>query len=520
MINIDSKSKENELTDCDLKQMDYGNKEIIKTHFFQDIAEYLNKRDKISLLSVSNNFVAEIFQFIQINLSLKNINKLILEHPNIRIHKILDSYKNIRTLDLVSLKFNSFETSLLEKVISNNSHLIERLNLTNLEFETQEDLEQVYRLLNKIPKIKELHIQGVSNRDRLILHLEKNSKRFNFFKFIEIIKIDNLPLSQILYLLEAFKGNKLKEIYIENCSLDEELSSVVNLLNSTISERLQVLSLSYNGLCSALALNSLKNIIDNMVNIRVLILRGLWFNSVLALRLTESLKNLKHLEKIDLFQSKYLFEDTYGIPSSFHLGFKNLCAVKILDLTDCGVRSSNLDKLLAEIENPHLLEELNLTKNYFNSEFSQVLLQHAVKLRNLRHLNISINARIGSKGINQLLQNLDHFKELRTLLMVSCGIYLKHIYTALISFAFAKKIFNLSKLEYIDLMLSSFSQKEFLSMIKDMESESNNSLSDKSAYEPIKLKLKFKRDITQCSFYEKAKTQLEMLYNRHDLTIK
>jgi hypothetical protein len=63
----------------------------------------------------------------------------------------------------------------------------------NLEYEQYNYVERLYYMVNNLSNLTEISLGGIGNRDRLVLHIEKNNKKLSPVKKynIAITKIDS-----------------------------------------------------------------------------------------------------------------------------------------------------------------------------------------------------------------------------------------------------------------------------------------------------------------------------------------
>lgn len=494
--NLEKKQNSSEMIDSDLR-------ERIRDNFIFEIAEYLMKKEKIALREVSKSFEKEIFSQLQINIFLKrNIQNDDFNNSNLDLKKILKFYQKMEKIRVESIILNNKNIELLEEILKQNVNSLKIIHLMNLEYEQYEYVERLYSVINELKNLSEISFGGIGNRDRLILHIEKNNKEFSFRNNIKVLKIDNLPLSQIQFLLDYF--NKYSEITIENCSLDEDISLLTQKLTN---KKLTKIHLPLNGFSSNVALENIKTILHSQDNLNELSLKGVWFKSVYSLY-TE-FQILNNLEKLDLSGSKYFFSD-FGLEST--MIFKHLIHLTSLDLSDSRMRTGNLENLLKSM-NPMLsesLQELNLMKNMLNHECFDVLLNSIDKIRKLKTLNLGFNPQIGNKGFNIFAENCEKFK-LNFIDLRGCGIFIKLAQNAF-NLIFFKKKHDLKRMEF------------FYNTIKDCDYESlvrttYSFLVSNPNVNPINLNIYFK---FKCNLelQKKLEVELDFIYKKYNMVIR
>jgi len=283
--NLEKKPSSPEKIDTDLR-------ERIRDNFIFEIAEYLMKKEKIALREVSKEFEKEIFSQLQINIFLKkNSENNDFNHNNLDLMKILKFYQKMEKLRIESITLNEKNVELLEAIMKQNVNSLKILHLMNLDYQDYDYVERLYSVINQLKCLTEISFGGIGNRDRLILNIEKNNKELSFKNNIKVLKIDNLPLTQIQFLLDYFP--KYSEITIENCSLDEDISQLTQKLTN---KKLSKIHLPLNGFSSYVALDNIKTILHCQDNLTEISLKGIWLNQFIPyiqnFRYSEIWKNL------------------------------------------------------------------------------------------------------------------------------------------------------------------------------------------------------------------------------------
>jgi hypothetical protein len=494
--NLEKKPSSPETIDTELR-------ERIKDNFIFEIAEYLMKKEKIALREMSKEFEKEIFSQLQINIFLKkNSENDDFNHNNLDLMKILKFYQKMEKLRVESITLNEKNVELLEAIMKQNVNSLKILHLMNLDYQNYDYVERLFDVINQLKCLTEISFGGIGNRDRLILNIEKNNKELSFKNNIKVLKIDNLPLTQIQFLLDYFP--KYSEITIENCSLDEDISQLTQKLTN---KKLNKIHLPLNGFSSNVALDNIKTILHSQDNLTEISLKGIWFKSVYSLY-TE-FQIFSNLEKLDLSGSKYFFSE-FGLEST--IIFKHLTHLRSLDLSDCRMRTNNLESLLKNI-NPKLsdsLQELNLMKNLLNFECFNVLIENLNKINNLKTLNLGFNSQIGNKGFNIFAENCDKFK-LNSIDLRGCGIFVKLAQNSFNNIMFKKK----HELKRIEFYYNTLKDSDYEAFVKSTYSYLNSNVDVESLN--LKIFFKFKSNL---ELQKKLEGELDFIYKRYNLVLR
>lgn len=416
-------------------------KEIIYNNFMLEIGKYLLKNEKINLRQVSKHYAFNVFPLFSISLNVKNKHDIDNYLPKkIKFSKIFNNFCYVEKLNLENIYVEKEMLTGLDLIFNNNFNRIKILSLVNLEYQGMIAIGELEKLLDNLTNLEELKIANIGNRDKLFINTERNFINLKMFSQVKTLKIDNIPLKQIIYLINAFEN--LENLCIENCSLDEDLAQVEQNLNKKGRKALNLksLNLSQNGLSSQTAMESLKKILINQKNLECLILRGLWFQEIYPLN--EEFKVLEKLNFLDFTGSKNIFN---GVNSITCLSF--LKNIRILNLDDCRMDDEDLLKLLHKFKakNYTNLEELNLIRCLLTDDSIKNILDYSESLENLRVLNFNFNHRITEKGFNLFLDNFSKLKSLNVLNLRNTGISLKYSIKSLCNF-----IVNFSKLKKIN----------------------------------------------------------------------
>lgn len=481
---------------------------IVFTNFIYDISVFLTKKEKMMLRQINMGICHETFSEFQINLIFRKKNELEeFNSENMDLKKITDHYKNTEELTIENITLNENTLSALDTIIENNSTRIRSLTLNNIDYGSNENCGQLINIFNKLKSLTEFSIGNIGNRDKLIIHLIKHNKAFLWADQIKVLKIDNIMLNQICDILILFLN--ISDLTIQNCSLDEDLQLIAKCIIDKFKENFLVhLDLSYNGLSSIAARDSLKQILRHNQLIQRLSLKGLWFQSVGQLE--EELKSMKNLTFLEMIGSKNIFDDV----NSFVL-FTGTNHLKVLNLGDSRLDDEDLNRMLGYLHpaNASSLEELNIFRSFVTNSAIDILIKYKDKLNSLQILNLSFNQKLGAKGLNMLCENILLFPNLKQIFMRNCGIILKHSFGHLIDLIFHKP----RQLEIFELYFSSFNASEYLSFIEQVYKASNNLTSEIDIRLKIWLKINF---ATNKDLFKKSENLREFLYKRHNLMIR
>lgn len=432
-----------------------------------------------------------------------------LNQKSLCLKTVAKLYQNVDRLTIEGVKIDENIINALDLVIENNKHKIQILELNDIDYNDDEYITKLFHILNKLKALREVKIGNVGNKDRLIHLLIENNYNFKFADQVKALKIDNILLSQIISILPMFKN--VEELSIENCSLDEDLSQVaVALKNTETKNKLRYLNLSYNGLSSSAAMESLKQIIRSHQDIQKLVLKGLWFKNIAQLK--EDLKHLSNLQSLEMVESKNIFDDLNSL--SVFAGMENL---KVLSLGDSSVDDADLRSMFQCLHssdcNHDNLEELNLYRSSLTNESINTLIAFKHKLKSLKYINFGFNQKITSAGLNQLCENAHLFPKLKHVDLRNCGIDLKKSANSLIELIRTKP----PVLEQIDLYFCGATQQDYISFIKSVHSESQQNKLPQDIR--LKLYLKLNRPSSK-DLFKKVEKYTEELYKRHNLIIR
>lgn len=409
-------------------QSNYGGylHQIIYNNFMYEIGSYLLKNEKIQLRQLNKHYLKNIFPLFSLFLNIRNRSEKDFLCSKIDLKFLFSNFCNIDKLNIESLKLNNTILKGIEILINENKKNIKVLSLSNVDYDGIDNICILESLIDKLEELEELKISNVGNRDKLLINLEKNEKKLRIFDKIKIIKLDNLPLTQITYILNNF--NRIDTLCIENCSLDEDLQVVESFINRKnknsndfVLKNLIGLNLSFNGLSSIIAIESLKKILINQKNLENLTLKGMWFHDIY--QLNEEFKLLERVTLLDLSASKNIFN---GLNSVYC--FCELKNLKILNLGDTRMEDSDLKKILESFKQKNMkcLEDLNLFRCLLTDETITHLSENYDVLENLKIINLTFNHGITEKGFNKLLDNIFKFKSLKHVNLRNTGINLKY----------------------------------------------------------------------------------------------
>jgi hypothetical protein len=473
-------------------------------NFILDISQYLNKKEKILLREVSKAYNLDILPHIPLNAKLSTNEEELQQNKNIDFNQIAKFYKNVEKLTLDKLSINEENILGIKSLMENNKDRINVLNLSNLECGGHTLIvEKVFNAINKIETLTDITLGGVGNDDQLISLLQENDINFVFADKITKLKIDNLKLNQIVFILDRFRY--IKELTIENCSLDEDLLLITKVILSN-NPRLTSLNLSFNGLSSPQALESLKSILKSQRQIRKLVLRGLWFYNISQLE--EEFNHLASLETVEFLASKYILNNICSL--NIFRGDR-LINLKSINLGDSRMESNHLDKLLANIKT-NKLEELNFFRCLLNNEVIEVLFKYVEKLQNLKVLNLSFNSKISSNGFNKLIDGIEQFKSLKHLDMRNTGVFIKYSQASLVNYITKREN---KCLELIDLCLNSINDNEYLNLVKNLCKK----LQELKEFTNLKIYFKL-HGIKNVEIQKKIESDLDYLYRNFNLLIR
>jgi len=429
--------------------------ERIFTNFILDISEFLPKKEKILLRELSKSFEQDIFSQFQVDLNMKRMCEVEEFNPkNYDLTKLLKYYKNVETLKIETIKLNKENFEALDHIINTNIKSIKYLSINNLEYDLLTDtyIEKLIQLFNKL-NISEIEIGCAGNPDQLFLYLEHHNISFGFSKKIKKLKIDNCPLAQLLFILNLFPN--VDDLTIKNCSLDEDLAAVADFMKK---KKYIDLKINRSGLSSNIALDSLRLILSNSVDLETLELKGLWIANMM--NMSSELQKLQKLTKFSLSGSKYLFSHLGISTESMFTKFDNL---KILDMRDTRMKDQNLDNILKAFSNQlsNTLEELIISKNLLSHDTADIIVANADKLKSLSYLDLGNNNQIRNKGFDTIIDNL-HLFNIKKLDMRGI-IFLKTSYDKLIKFLINNKD---NKLEQLILYFSKMNENEYNTFFK------------------------------------------------------
>lgn len=520
--------------DCNSKS------DTILFHFYQNILGYLCKFDRLNASLVNKQFYHIIFPNIHRALTLtskyhevhsdNDINSI---KTQVLLQNLNDSKSMFKHLELIAglenLKISNitFDSDLLSKIklVVENS-IIDVFSQSNLSFDSYQTLESYHTLLNQITAhITEFKIYGVSNKDKLVLHLEKNDKSLRFLA-LKSVTIDNLPISQIYYLLNtAFESRRLEieSLMIEHCALDEELGQLVNVMIKY--KNLKVLSLSNCGLSSYAAKDAFKLILNNLKSLTTLYIKGVWIECAQMVDLCETISKINSIEVLSFCHSGSLLTDSFGIESNFFRVLNGLNKITEFDLTDCKMRSLNVRRMLENLEECNNLRLLNLRKNYLDDDAISYFIESSSKLNHLSDLIISLNPMITTKGficlIKEMSDNQLTLRNLQLISCVSCRISFGQAYDNMIQLLFSRSQNELQLTPSIDMMFCDVKDKDIIHFLDAVLLTSNKSYETTKQHQQIKSFLKIKRDITsKADLFKKIQDKLLECYIRHNLTIK
>lgn len=529
--------------ECKLTSSNENKVDKVLYHFYPNILAYLCKNDRLNVSMIDKEFYNIIFPNIHPTLTLtskydqnevschnefnNSVKAQILVNS---INEPKQSFKNLdwvvglESLNLSNLTVDADLLKKVEKVVSNS--VIDVFSQSNISFDCYQSLEIYYNVLNEITAhISEIKVYGVSNKDKLILHLEKNNKKLNFLA-LKSVTLDNLPLSQISFMLETVldsRKGELERLMIEHCALDEELGHLVNSIAKY--KNLKVLSLSNCGLSSYAAKDAFKLILKNLKSLTTLFVKGVWIECAQMVDLCETISKINTIEVLNFSHSGSLLADSFGIESNFFRVLNGLNKITELDLTDCKMRSLNVRRLLDNLEISNNLRTLNLRKNYLDDDSISHLIEFNVKLTNLCDLVLSLNPMITTKGFITLIKEMSEnnllLGSLQTLSIVSCRIALGQSNESLIQLFFARSENESDYVPSIDMMFCDVKDKDIVQFLDLFLAKSDEKYKASKKYQQIKCFLKIKRDITaKADLLKKIETKLSKCYIRHNLTVK
>jgi len=397
-------------------------KEIVFNNFMFEIGNFLLKGEKMSLRQVNKHFANDVFPLFSLFLNLKNKHDVNDYLPKkFEFSNIFQNFCYVEKLNLENLFIDEAIIKGLKKIFENNYYKIKSLSLINLEYDGILIISELQQLFDQLSNLEEIKIANIGNRDKLFINSERNFKILKMFSMVKTLKIDNIPLKQIIYLIDAFEN--LENLSIENCSLDEDLSQIEINMNKKgrKAHNLKSLNLSMNGLSSQTAKESLKKILINQKNLDTLILKGLWFSDIYTLN--EEFNLLDKLTFLDFTGSKNIFNEINSVNCLSSL--KNL---RILNLDDSRLEDEDLLKILKNFKSKDYrkLEELHLLRCLITDDSIKNLLDHYEYLQNLKILRLNFNHRITEKGFNLYLDNYHKLTSLRVLNLRNTGISLKY----------------------------------------------------------------------------------------------
>lgn len=482
-------------------------RQIVFYNFIYDISQFLTKKEKMVFREISKTFQKEIFSDFQINLILKKRldfedSNEILKSKNLK--ELTLYYKNIEKFTIENIQLCDKTLEFLNNILENNKLKIKIIILNNIDYQSCELIGKFFEILNILTNLNEIHIGGVGNKDKLIIHIEKNNKCFSFSKLIKSLHIDNIFPAQIPSIMKMFES--VDQLSIENCSLDEELNIVYDTIKEFYKEdTLNRLNLSYNGIASNDAMESIKNILKHQCDIKEFSLKGLWVKKINLLEPIFSV--MKNLQKLELESSKYIFTD------NSNLILNNIKNLKILNLGNSRLPNEELENILINLDSNNCLEELKLHNNLLTNKAMEILFKYNEKLQYLKILNLSFNLKINEKGLNIFLSKLDEFKSLNSLDLRNCYIILKNSSKNLIDFILNKNKNINNQFNCLYLFFCSVNPVEYNNLINSIK----NKLEENNINKLDNLRIYIK-------FFNKSRETdnpiIDLLYKKYNLLIR
>lgn len=421
--------------------------EIIFQNFIYEIGSYLLKSEKINLRILQKSISENIFPLYKTQINIKS--KIVEDGKNPKKEINPEKFfQNFCSVEKINIENKQLDDSLLNQLISIfkiNSKKIKSLSLANIDYFNLENIQKFKKILFSLENLEEIKIKNIGNKDLLVTEFQEIFEEkisLDFFERIKNLKIDNIPLEQIIFLTNSFTN--FTKISIEHCCLDEDLKYIEKILNRKKEkenlENLKYLNLSFNGLSSAIALNSLKKILAFHNKISTILLRGMWFPDIYSLN--EEFRLMENLTSLDLTGSKNIFDGQNSV-----FAFCEIKNLKILNLGDSRMKDNNLFSLLQtfDAKKNTSLEELNFFRCLLTDDSIENILKFSKTLINLKILNMTFNHGVSEKGFNKLLEKINLLPSLKNLNLRNTGICVKYSLKNILSF-----IINLAGLKLID----------------------------------------------------------------------
>ena len=324
----------------------------------------------------------------------------------------------------------------INNLIKSNSYYLKQINITDSLTETQNAVDVLQNMTsicaltqltlkrNKLNSVAAWLLPGIISNNSTLeeLHLSNNQLQLvvtkaiaNALKYNSSLKVLNMENNNITAevandLAAAIKTNtSLTKLWLNDNHLGSSTVIIVNALKDH--RALKELNLSNNENKDESLPPVIASVVSSNNSIESLFLRNNNLNVNGAIQITKSLANISGLKAINLQNNKITEEAAEALASvilntpgleKLYLGYnqlqagvikianalKNISSLKILDLVDNGMCKDVANELAAAIISNHLLENLRLDNNNFESAM-EIICNGCSNIHSLKEFTLS-----------------------------------------------------------------------------------------------------------------------------------